>query len=98
MSKKTLADIPSPVGYAPKLFLSLEGKDVSQIKELKVGEKVEILVTGVVCGLSQRERPDYDNDKKIVKTGDIDLKNYHVKVLGEDDNLYSKMAKEDDDA
>jgi hypothetical protein len=75
-----------------RLYLSLEGQDVAQIKSLAVGEKVQILVTGTIKGLSQRERHDYDDAKKTVKTGDIDLEDYNVEVVGDEENEFTKMA------
>jgi len=85
---------PTVAECAPRLYLALEGQDVSQIKDLKVGEQVEILVTGKVVGLAQRERHDPENAKNARKTGDIDLEDYKVQVLGEEENTYTKMADE----
>lgn len=99
MAKKVKKEISAPAavdGYKPCLYLDMQGQDVSQIKELNIGDKVEILVTGTVKGLSQRQRQDYDDSKKTVKTGTIDLEGYKVKVLGEEDNVFTKMAEEDD--
>lgn len=89
---------PVPAGeYKPRLYLSVEGQDVSQIKDLKVGEKVEILVTGKVVGLSQRERPDYGDTSKTKKTGDIDLEGYRVEVLGDEEDFGKKTGTADDE-
>jgi len=100
MAKKTAKmDCCAPVGvdsYKPRLYLSLEGQDVTQVKNLKVGDKVEIVVTGKIVGLSQRERPDYDDKSKTKKTGDIDLEGYRVRVLDDDENVFEKLAKDDD--
>ena len=82
--------------FKPRICLALEGQDVAQIKALKVGERVQILVEGTVKGLSQRERPDWDDPKKIRKSGDIDLENYSVKVL-EDEVDFAKQNGVDDD-
>lgn len=88
----------APCGdYKPRLYLSLEGQDVSQIKDVAVGDEVEVLVTGKVVGLSQRERPDHKDGKKTVKTGDIDLEGYRVRVLGDEENEFTKMADEMDE-
>lgn len=83
----------APDMYEPSLYLDLKDKDVSQIKGLKVGDTVQILVEGKVTGLSQRERPDYEDKKKTVKTGSIDLASYTIEVLG-DDNEYSDLAED----
>jgi hypothetical protein len=91
---------PACAPMKSRLYLSLEGQDVAQIKSLAVGEKVQILVTGTVKGLSQRERVDYDDSKKKVKTGDIDLEDYRVEVVGDEENEFTKMAdsmEHDDD-
>lgn len=91
--KDNIAAVPSPE-YKPRLYLQLEGQDVGQIKSLKVGEKIELRVTGKVVGLAQRERPDYNNEKKTIKTGDIDLEGYRVQVLGDEDNEFEKLSED----
>lgn len=78
----------------PRLYLDLQGHDVTQIAGLKVGQKVQLLVEGTVKGLSQRERQDYDDAKKTVKTGDIQLEGYEVTVL-EEGNEFEEMAGDD---
>jgi len=83
-------------GSPPCLYLDFQGKDAGQITGLSVGEKVEILVTGTVKGLSQRERTDYDDPKKTVKTGTIDLENYRVRVMEDEKNPFTAMAEDDD--
>lgn len=94
--KATLA-APAPASeFKPRLYLSLEGQDVTQIKELKVGDHIQVLVEGTIKGLSQRERPDYDDPKKVRKSGDIDLEGYRVKVL-EDEVDFAKQNGVDDD-
>ncbi len=87
---------PAPVGdYKPRLYLDLVDEDVTQVQGLKVGEKIEILVTGVVKGLEQRERSDnYDGKPETKKTGSISLEGYDVRVLS-DDNEMSELAKDD---
>lgn len=81
--------------YKPSLYLDLRDKDVSEVKGLTVGEKVQILVTGKVSGLSQRERADYDDKSKTVKTGSIDLVDYEIEVLADEDNEFKKLADDD---
>lgn len=97
-SKKTkvMHDCCAPVcaDYKPRLYLALEGQDVAQIKNLAVGEEVELLVTGKIVALAQRERTDGDKKRK---TGDIDLEGYRVRVMGEEENPFKKMADEDED-
>jgi hypothetical protein len=93
--KKELAMAPEAPDYKPTLWLDLEGQDVVQVKELSVGEEVEVVVTGKVVGLEQRERQD-SGDKTAKKTGSIRLENYRVRVMGEEDNVFTKMSKEDD--
>lgn len=95
--KKEISPAPTaPDAPAPRLYLDLEGQDVSQLKDLNIGDEVEILVTGKVKGLSQRQRVSYEDEKKTVKTGTIDLENYKVQVLEEESNVFTKMAGEDD--
>lgn len=98
MAKKVKKEYaPQAVAGSPKpcLYLDFQGKDVAQITGLKIGEEVEIVVRGKVKGLSQRERPDYDDDKKVVKTGTIDLENYRVQVLEEETNVFAALAEDD---
>lgn len=98
MAKKTkvVSECCGPaMDYKPRLYLNLEGQDVAQIKGLKVGEEVEIRVTGRVVGLSQRERPDHKTEGKVIKTGDIDLEGYKVQVMGEEENEFIAAAKEE---
>jgi len=78
--------------YKPRLYLDLEGKDVSQVKGLTVGEEVWCLIKGKVVGLEQRERSDSDGEMK--KTGSIQLEGYEVDVLAEEPNDFVKMADE----
>lgn len=73
----------------------MQDQDVKQIAGLNVGDDVEIVLTGTVKGLSQRERSDYDDPKKIVKTGSIDLENYSVKVVEDEKNEFTAMADDE---
>ena len=98
-SKNVVAEMccSAPIGdYKPRMYVSLEGQDVGQIKELAVGDEVELVVKGKVVGLSQRERPNYKDPKKTTKTGDIDLEDYKVLVLDTADNIFEKMAAEEE--
>lgn len=97
-TKKLLKNVVGECGPslpAQRIYIDLEGQDTAQIKGLTVGQKVQILVEGTVKGLSQRERQDYDDPKKTVKTGDIQLENYSVEVLEDEKNEFTKMAEED---
>lgn len=95
MAKKVVKEACCPpMEMKPRLYLSLEGQDVAQIKSLKVGEKVELRVTGKIVGLSQRERPDYDDPKVTRKTGDIDLEGYRVEVMGDEANEFEELSED----
>ena len=84
---------PSLAGdYKPRLYLNLQDKQVATIKGLTIGEEVELCVRGKVVALSQRERKE---GEKSVKTGDIDLEDYTVEVMGEEDNEFKKMSEDD---
>lgn len=89
-----LAPVPASLESRPCLYVSFEGRDVAQIKGLAIGEEIELLIKGRVRGISQRERPSYTEQDKVVKTGDIDLENYRVRVL-EEDNLFDRLAEDD---
>jgi aspartyl-tRNA synthetase len=65
---------------------------VSKIKGLAIGEDGAFRVTGKIVGLSQRERKEND---KTIKTGSIELENFEVEVLGDEDNEFTKMSDED---
>ena len=95
ISKNMVTDVPCCGTGAARMYLELEGKDVKQIGGLNVGDKAEFLVKGTVKGLSQRERQDYEDGKKTVKTGSIDLENYSVEVVEDEKNEFTKMADED---
>lgn len=84
----------SPIGdYKPTLYLDLEGKDVSQIKGLKVGEEGEFVVKGTIVGLEQSERTNEDGKNKT--TGSIRLKDYEVDVMGAEPNEFTELDKDD---
>lgn len=91
--KKINTCVPS-CDYKPRLYLDLQDEDVSQVKELKIGEKATFMVTGKVVSLNQSERSD-ENEKQV-KTGSISLEGYEVEVLDSSKNPFTEMA--DDDA
>lgn len=99
MAKKAKAEIASapcgPGEYKPTLYLDFQGKDASQLVGVAVGDEVEIVVRGKVKGVSQRQRTDYDDDKKIVKTGTIDLEDYKVQIMEEEKNEFVELSKDD---
>ena len=87
---------PVPMGECkPRLYLDLQDQDMKQIGGLNVGDEVEILVRGTVKGLSQRERADYDDPKKTVKTGSIDLEGYTVEVMEDEKNEFADLANDE---
>jgi hypothetical protein len=94
MAKKKVVKekVTTPATPAPKLFISLEGQDVGQIKSIKVGETVELHVTGKVTGVSQSERDGG------TRTGNIDLENYRVSVVEDEGktNDFTKMAEDEE--
>ena len=92
---KTECCPPSVGECKPRLYLDLQDQDVKQILGLNVGDEVEILVKGTIKGLSQRERQDYDEPKKTVKTGSIDLEGYTIQVVEDEKNEFTKMANEE---
>ena len=100
MAKKTKVMhecCPSTTGSEkPRLYLSLVGQDVKQLKAVAVGDEVMLHITGKVVGISQRERPSYEDSKKTEKSGDIDLEDYKVQIMGEEDNTFTKMAEDDE--
>ncbi len=100
MAKKTKAKnvvdtcgCPAAIGdYKPRLYLDLQDKSVEELKGLKIGEDVEVMVKGRLVELSQRERTE---GKDKVKTGSISLENYELMVVEDDQNLFAKLAAED---
>ena len=90
--------VPSPVDapFKPRLYLQMEGKDVKQLKELSVGEEVEFLVRGKVVGINQRQRTAYDDSKRTINSGDVDLENYSVELVENESNEFSQLAEEDE--
>lgn len=79
--------------YKPRLYLDLQDKDVTMVKDLKIGEETEFCVRGKVVSLEQRERSDQDG--KNVKTGSISLENYTVEPMEEETNEYTKMSDDE---
>lgn len=94
---KLLAGSCCPSDSSSRLYLDLQDQDVKQIAGLNVGDDVEIMVRGTVKGLSQRERQDYDDPSKTVKTGSIDLEDYTVEVVEDEKNEFTAMANEEVD-
>lgn len=85
----------TPIGdYKPSLYLSLEGKDVSEIEGLKVGEEVQVLVTGKITRLTQEKRKKYGTEKEV-ESGTIDIEGYTVAVVEDEKNEFVKMADDD---
>ena len=89
---------PSIGDYKPSLYLDLEGtKQVNQIEGLKLGETVQILVTGTVRALEQRKSMRYrDGKEKEVETGHISVEGYNVQVV-EDEADFAKANGVDED-
>lgn len=86
---------PTSIGdYKPSLYLSLEGKDVSEIEGLKVGEEVQVLVTGKITRLSQEKRKKYGSEKET-ESGTIEIEGYKVAVVEDETNEFVKMADDD---
>lgn len=87
---------PSPCGdFKPRLYIDLKDQDVSKLKGLTIGEEGEFTIRGKIVGLSQRSRADYDDPSKTVNTGSIDVEGYTVEVMGEEDNEFKELAKDD---
>lgn len=86
----------APGDYKPSMYIDLEGTDVSEIKGLKLGDKVELLITGTVRGLSQRKSTRYRNGKDVeVATGSIDLERHSVEVLEDEKKTEFEELAED---
>ena len=95
-SKKTkVADVctPSLCKYKPRLYLDLQDKDVSKIKGLAIGEEGKFVIVGKIVGLSQRERQE---GKESVKTGSIDVEDYTIEVMVENENEFESMAADEE--
>lgn len=105
-SKKVAAKVvkaeccaPPPIGeYKPSLFLDLEGvKQVSQLEGLKLGEKVQILVTGTVRALEQRKSMRYrDGKEKEVESGHISVEGYQVQIVDDEVDFGKKHGVDDE--
>jgi len=97
VAKKSKANLTPTLAadsvYKPSLYLDLEGKDVTMVKELKVGETVEFCVRGKIRSLEQRQRTDEKGKEKT--TGSISLENYEVELMEEEANEFSKLAEDD---
>lgn len=78
--------------YKPRLYIDLKDQDVSKLKGLTIGEDGEFMIRGKIVGLSQRS---YDRDGETVKTGSIDVESYTVEIMGEDENEFDELVKDD---
>lgn len=99
-AKKVVAECcPTSVGnYKPSLYLNLEGAaQVGQIKGLKLGEKVQVLIEGTVRGLEQRKSSRYRDGKDVeIDAGHIDLEGYTVRVVEDEEDFGTKNGVDDD--
>lgn len=99
-AKKVVAECcPASIGdYKPSLHLDLEGeKQVAQIEGLKLGEKVQIMVTGTVRALEQRKSMRYrDGKEKEVESGYISVEGYSVLVVEDEEDFAKKNGVDDE--
>lgn len=90
MAKKnrtTMAASEAP-DWTPSIHLDV--KSLKELEDLKVGDKVTVILQGKVKSIEQREA----YDSKVV-TGTLGLSDYEVKITGPDE--WAEMADEDDD-
>lgn len=79
--------------YKPRLYIDLDDQDVAQLKGLKIGEKGQVLVTGKIVGIEQRQNADGGKTKT---RGSIQFESFDVEVLGDEDNPFIDLAKDED--
>lgn len=92
------APCASDAPYKPRLYLDLDDKSVDKLKGLTIGEEAQIVVTGKVVSLEQRENiRDYGPDKgKKKKTGSISIEGYAVEIMADEDNEFKQLIEDDD--
>lgn len=77
--------------YSPRMYIDLEGKQLSDLKDLTVGQTVQILVEGKVCSIEQRM--GYEGRKQ---TGSVALEGYKAEILEDEENEFVNLANDED--
>lgn len=83
--------VESAIDYKPRIHLDLDDDDAEMMKDLSVGDKVKVTVTGTVFGLSQRK----PYDAKDGVRGDLDVEIKDVKVES-GKNVFKDLANDGD--
>ena len=92
MAKKKLgsdAAVPSCT-YSPSVHLDF--KDVSELKDLVVGDTVRIVIKGRVKAVEQRE--DWDDPKKTVAS--LSVKDFEATIVS-GSNQFEELLEDEDE-
>ena len=91
MGKKIAEVLPSPAmeKYTPTIFVDLTKSDVDELKGVKVGDRVRVVITGKVKSITTRE----DNREK---TGSIQLESKDVAIRDAKGGEFEKLLEDDD--
>jgi hypothetical protein len=76
--------------YPRTMYIDLDAADLKLLDSAEVGKKIQIVVSGKVCGVNQRERK-YDG--KAEKSGTLDIESPKVRLLKV--NEFSDLAEDD---
>ena len=76
--------------YSPTVHIDFD--DLAEVKEVSVGDKVRILLTGTVQSIAAREA--YSEGQK--PTSSICLKDFEAEIV-DDSNAFSQLADDEDD-
>lgn len=85
-AKENSSEVERPYKYEPRLHVDLGKKDLSLLKEVKIGQTVSMVIKGKVVALSQREDEEYGPE------GNVTLKGYAVEKI--DNGVFSQLAED----
>lgn len=91
MAKSKKAGISAPEvadEYVPSTYINLEAGQTNQIKDLELGSKVRIVITGKVIGLNSRK-------SKSDAHGSIEVEKPDIKIESDDSSTWKEMSDDD---
>lgn len=77
----------------PSIHLDMDDSDAEEMKGLKLGDKVKVLVTGTVKSMSMRQADSYDKAEEVC--GDLCVEISDVTVSKNGKNVFQEMADDE---